>query len=612
MPPGKPGPKGMRERIRIALRLDKAIKLVWRITPGLTLVNGALVILQGLFPLVQLFLIKQIVDSVGAGITAADKVAAFKGALLWIVLMGVFALLQALVQSAASLASEAQGLKVTDVVSDMIHKKSMEADLAYYENAQYFETMHRAQGAGTSRPLQIVNGLIQISRSLVSLAGILALLFAFNWWIGLVLFAAALPNTLVRLRFSQRLFDFQMEHTRMERRAWYYHFMLTGQPFAKEMRLLQLGEDIRSRFQALRKVIRKDRLALSWSKARFELLARVTSAIAMFAAVGYIAWSTVGGAITVGALVMYYQGFQRGIGYLQSVLGGLVGLYENNLFLTQFHEFMELKPEINLPESPRVPPTPIRWGLRLEKVTFTYPAGHKPVIRDLDFRMDAGEVVALVGANGCGKTTLVKLLCRLYDPDKGRITVDGIDLREVDPREWRRKVGVTFQDYIQYHMTLEENIRLGNIHADAGMDAVEAAARKAGADTLAAKLARGYASPLGKWFEEGEELSTGEWQKVALARTFFRDAEVVILDEPSAALDPEAEADLFNHFRKVIGDKTALIISHRYSTVRMADRICVLEDGRIIEEGSHAELMARKGRYHHLYCLQARNYQEEG
>jgi len=201
-------------------------------------------------------------------------------------------------------------------------------------------------------------------------------------------------------------------------------------------------------------------------------------------------------------------------------------------------------------------------------------------------------------------------LCRLYDPGTGRITVDGIDLRELDPREWRRRVGVTFQDYMQYHMTLEENIRMGNIESTEDIEAVMAAARKAGADPLAAKFKLGYATPLGKWFEEGEELSTGEWQKVALARTFFRDAEIVILDEPSAALDPEAEAELFNRFRRVIGDKTALIISHRYSTVRMADRICVLEGGRIIEEGSHVELLARKGRYHHLYCLQARNYQE--
>ena len=610
MPPTKPGPRSVRERIRIALRLDKAIKLVWGITPGLTVANGVLVVLQGLFPLVQLFLIKQIVDSVGAGIGSADKVAAFKGALLWIVLMGVFAILQSLVQSVASLVTEAQGLKVTDVVSDMIHKKSMEVDLGYYENALYFETMHRAQGAGASRPLQIVNGLIQMSRSLVSLAGILALLFAFNWWIGLVLFAAALPNTLVRLRFSQRLFDFQVEHTRKERQAWYYHFMLTGQPFAKEMRLFQLGAEIRRRFQELRKGIRKDRLALSFSRTKFEFLARMTSALAMFAAVGYIAWSTVGGAITVGALVMYYQGFQRGIGYLQSLLGGLVGLYENNLFLTQFNEFMALEPEINIPESPQPMPISIRKGVRLEGVTFTYPGGQKAVLQDLDFHLDTGEVVALVGSNGCGKTTLVKLLCRLYDPGTGRITVDGIDLRELDPREWRRRVGVTFQDYMQYHMTLEENIRMGNIESTEDIEAVMAAARKAGADPLAAKFKLGYATPLGKWFEEGEELSTGEWQKVALARTFFRDAEIVILDEPSAALDPEAEAELFNRFRRVIGDKTALIISHRYSTVRMADRICVLEGGRIIEEGSHVELLARKGRYHHLYCLQARNYQE--
>ena len=600
--------KNLKERIRIALRLDKAIKLVWGIAPVLTVANGILVVIQGVFPLVQLFLIKQIVDSAGAGLAAADKSAAFKSVLLWIILMGVVAALSSLAQSLVTLTSEAQGLKVTDAISGMLHRKSMEVDLAYYENPQFYETMHRAQGAAASRPLQIVSGLIQMSRSLVSLTGILAILFAFNWWIGLVLFTAAVPNTLVRLRFSQKLFDFQVAHTHKERRTWYYHFMITGQQFAKEMRLFQLGGEIRRRFQELRKGIREDRLALSRSKVKYDMLSRIASSLALFVALGYIAWSTVGGAITVGALVMYYQGFQRGIGYLQSVLGGLAGLYENNLFLSNFYEFMALEPKILAPVSPSPIPTPIREGLRFENLEFTYPGAKNPVYRKLNLSLGSGETVALVGSNGCGKTTLVKLLCRLYDPDSGSIRADGIDLREFDPLEWRRRIGVTFQDYIQYQMTLGENIRMGDLRRGADVDALNKAAKRSGADLLVKKLAHGYDSPLGKWFEEGEELSTGEWQKVALARTFFRDAEIVVLDEPSSALDPEAEAELFNRFRQVMKGKSALLISHRFSTVRMADRICVMEGGKIIESGSHAELMARNGQYARLYRLQADNY----
>jgi len=604
------GTRNLRDRIRIALRLDEAVKLVWGIAPGLAMANGVVVIFQGIFPLAQLYLIKQIVDSVGAGVGQTDQIGAFKSALVWIVLLGVLALLNSVFQSLSSLSSEALGLKVTDRVSGRIHRKSMELDLGYYENARYYEALHRAQSAGASRPVQIVNGLIQMGRSTLALAGILALLFAFNWWIGLVLFAAALPNTLVKLRFSQRLFNFQLEHTRMERRSWYYHFLLTGQPFAKEMRLFQLGDEMRRRYQELRKGVREGRLKLSRTRECNEIIARVISAFALFAAVGFIAWSAVGGAITIGSLVMYYQGFQRGINYLQSILGGVAGLYENNLFLTQYYEFMELEPHIQVPESPRILPQPLGSAIRFEGVEFTYPGATAPVLRDLNFRMRSGEVVALVGSNGCGKSTLVKLLCRLYDPGKGCVTADGIDLRQVDPVAWRVRVGVTFQDYIQYQMTFEENIRMGDIHKGKGMGEVVAAARKSGADTLTAKLQKGYQTPLGKWFEEGAELSVGEWQKVALARTFFRDAEIVVLDEPSSALDPEAEAELFNRFRRMVKGRTALLISHRFSTVRMADRICVLENGRIIEDGNHAELMALKGRYHHLYCLQARNYQE--
>jgi len=306
---------------------------------------------------------------------------------------------------------------------------------------------------------------------------------------------------------------------------------------------------------------------------------------------------------------MYYQGFQSGLSAMQSVLGGLAGLHEDNLFLTHFYQFLELRPVAPKPVCPQPMPAVIQRGIAFEGVSFTYPGRSQMALDKIDFKLAPGEIVAIVGENGSGKTTLIKLLCRLYEPGQGRILLDGIDIREFDPLCWRRGMGVLFQDFVHYHLAAWENIWLGNAQQPPDRARIREAARQAGVDLMLEQMPQGYDTPLGHWFQGGEELSLGEWQKIALARAFLRHARLVILDEPTSSLDPLAEKELFGRFRHLMEGRSAILISHRFSTVQLADRIYVMEQGRMVEQGTHAELLRHQGRYACLYRAQATHYQ---
>ncbi len=597
------------EKIQTALHLDRAVRLVWEITPGWTLANAVLVVVQGVLPLAGLYLMKRIVDAIAAAVIAVDRAAAFQQVLTWIVLTGGVGLLSAFAKSAADVAGETQSLAVTDALSDFVHAQSIALDLEYYEDPRYYDALHRAQREAPYRPTRIVNGLLQLGQNGLSLLGLGTLLFAANWVAGLVLCAAALPSGVLRVIHSRRLYEFEQRKTEVERRAWYYHWLMTFDRYAKEIRLFHLGALWRERFQSLRSGLREGRLALSRRRALGDLLAQVVATAAIFGSFALISYEAVQGAMTLGDVVMYYQGFQIGLRQLQAILRSLTGLYEDNLFLTNYYQFLDLTPKIQAPTKPRPVPNQMQQGIVFEGVHFTYPSGSREVLSDIHLTLAPGEVIALVGENGSGKTTLVKLLCRLYDPTAGKITVDGNDLRDLDPVRWRQRISVMFQDYVQYHLTAWENIWLGNVQAEPNRERIEKAARHAGADAVIRRLTEGYDTVLGHEFQDGQELSVGEWQRLALARAFMRDAQIIVLDEPASFLDPLAEAELFQHFRQLITGRSGVLISHRFSTVRMADTIYLLGDGRIVERGSHEELLQLGGTYACLFRTQARNYQ---
>ena len=567
-----------------------------------------LAVVQGLLPLATLYMTKLITNAVVRGVDAPDKTAAFRHVAFLIVVAGVVGLVTALARSVSTLVGEAQGQVVTDHISDIIHAKSIEVDLEYYENSRYYDVLHRAQQEAPYRPTKIVNDLVSIGQSLISLAAVMALLFALSWVVGLVILVAALPGAYFRMRYSSKLYEWERRRTGADRRSWYLHWLLTDGSRAKEIRLFELGHTFRRWFSELRRDLRRERLAIVTKRSAADFASGAAAVVAIFGTFSYIAWRTVQGTLSIGAMIMYYGAFQVGLSSLQQVLGGLAGLYEDNLFLTYFHEFETLERAIDDPPDPQPVPRPMRTGIAFEDVSFSYPDTDRTAIERVSLVVHPGEVAALVGPNGSGKTTLVKLLCRLYDPQEGRITIDGQDLRSFGLVDLRRSMSVIFQDYAQYQLTARQNIWIGNVSLDPGDAAVETAARDSGAAEVIAGLRAGYETVLGKVFEDGEELSIGEWQKVALARAFVRGAEILVLDEPTSALDPIAEWRVFERIREMAQGKAVLLISHRFSTVRMADRIHIVEQGHIVETGTHAELMALDGRYARMYEVQAKSF----
>lgn len=598
-------PEHFLERIRHGLHLGQALRLVWQCARGLTIANATLVVFQGALPILQLYLLKLIVDQVTAAVGASDKAAAFGKVLFLVVLTGLASLVGALSRALAEIIKEAQGQVVSDHVTGLIHAKSVAVDLAYFENPGYYDTLHRAQQEAAFRPIRLLDGLLQLGQNGLILAGLTGLLLTFHWAVAGILFAATVPGLILRLSYARQMYDWQRQQTQSERWAYYFHFLLTDGGPAKEVRLFGLGSLLRGRFRDIRERLRKERLRITTRRSLTELVAQGVGILAIFGTLGFIAHQTIQGAITLGDMVMFFGAFQRAQGSLNDLLANLSRLYEDNLFLANFQEFLELKPKIAEPPHPQPFPRPLRDGIVFDQVSFQYPAGASPALSEISLHIPPGSLVALVGENGSGKTTLAKLLCRLYDPIQGRILVDGIDLREFATQEVRRHISVIFQDYVRYNLSARENIWLGDIEVPPGSARVEAAAQQTGADRAIRRLPRRYETILGHWFEDQGELSTGEWQKVALARTLLRRSQIIILDEPTSWLDARAEYEVFRSFRQEHAGQTTILISHRFSTIRLADCIYVLEGGRVIEQGSHHDLLRQAGRYAELFELQA-------
>ena len=473
-------------------------------------------------------------------------------------------------------------------------------------NPKYFDTLHQAQREGPFRPTQIVNTLMELGKSSISLVAIAGLLLSFHWAISLILLIAAVPGIFVRMKFSRIMFLWQRAKTPDERKAMYYNWILTGNAHAKEIRLFGIGNVISDRFSQVRRILRHEKLSISRKRIFADFIAQAFGSLTVFGMFAVIAFRAITGAITLGDMVMYYQAFQRGLGYLRSVLRGLADLYENNLFLSYLYEFLNVIPQIREPVDPLPVPLQVNHGVCFDRVWFGYPNTDAMVLKDISFDIKPGEIIALVGENGSGKTTLAKLLCRLYDPARGQITLENIALDRFKPELLRREISVIFQDFVKYNLSVDDNIRFGNIDLPpTDTESIRQAAVKAGADRIIKTLPKEYQTMLGKLFKDGVELSIGQWQMIALARAFMRQSRLIVLDEPTSSLDPKREYEIFSRFRNLIKNKSAVLISHRFSTVQMADRILVLKDGRLVEQGSHKELMDKNGYYADLFERQS-------
>jgi len=600
----------IKNRLRHTVRLDRAIRFVWQAGTGWCIGSSILVVLQGTLPLVAIYLMKLIVDSVTASIGAQDSATALRKVLFYIAMAGGVAIFQIFVQSLANLIQEGLSLTVSDRMYDVLHAKSMDVDLDYYENPKYFDTLHQAQQEGPFRPTGIVNTLMLLSQNSISLLAMAALLMSFHWGITVILFTAAAPGILIRIKYSHKMFQWHKTRTPENRKAMYFNWIMTGNIHAKEVRLFGIGDEISAQFSNIRQILRQEKLSITRQRAMADFFTQALGTLAIFGALGAIAYRAVLGLITLGDMVMFFQAFQRGLIFLRNLLKNLADLYENNLFLSHLYEFLDVTSEVKDPAEPQPIPEQFQNGIEFKHVSFHYPNTNQLVLKDITFDIKPGEVVALVGENGSGKTTLVKLLCRLYNPTQGKISLEKISLDKFETHALRNELSVIFQDFVQYHLTANDNIRFGNLDlASSDPEAVRNAARNAGADQIIASLPKGYQTILGKLFKDGVELSLGQWQIIAIARAFMRDARLIILDEPTSSLDPIIEYEIFSRFKDMLKNKSAILISHRFSTVQMADRIVALKNGRIMEQGTHQDLIRKNGYYAHLFEKQAGRYQ---
>jgi ATP-binding cassette subfamily B protein len=584
-----------------------SVLLVWRASPRWMLLAMAIMLLQSAFPPLMLLVFKHIMDAVGAGYTAGAQVQISH--VMWLVaLAAAVAMGDAAVRAVAGVVAEVQTQLVSDRVHELLLSKSALLELAYYENHEYHDTFHRAQQEAPQRVLHLVTSLNQVTRATATLSGMLVLLLFFDWILILLMLALVVPAVCIRASHEKDQHRRHERTTPMERQASYFRSLLTRIEPAKEIRLFELGAYLLRRFRALRAEVGRERMSMARRRAQIEFITQFMPEIAIFGCLALLAYRGMQGSVSLGGVVVYFWALQWTRSLLNETLGGLVSIYKDNLFLSSLHRFLGLELHVSEPEHPVPVPRPLASAITIENLSFRYAGKSTNALDEVNLVIRAGEKIALVGENGSGKTTLVKLLCRLYDPTHGEIRLDGISLRSFETACLRREISAVFQDYVCYELTAAENIALANAGDDIDEVRVRAAAARSGVHDTIMRLPLGYATQLGQRFEGGTELSIGEWQKIALARAFTRNAQILILDEPTSALDAEAEHEVFQRFFELAEGRTAILISHRLSTVRMADRIYVLDRGRIVESGSHDELMSRGGKYSWLFSIQAQPY----
>ncbi|HEY0736038.1 MAG TPA: ABC transporter ATP-binding protein, partial [Herpetosiphonaceae bacterium] len=552
-------------------------------------------IVQGLLPVLTVFLTRRLVDdvvaAVGAGAQSLGPIAITAG-----LLVGGL-LLSEVLQSVLEWVRAAQSELTRDRIAALVQAKSASVDLAFYESPDYHDHLHRARDEAGTRPLALLESLGNLLQNSITLVAMAAVLLPYAIWLPLALLASTLPALFVALRFDWRYHSWWQRTTVSRRWAEYYEWILSNAEGAAEVRLFGLGGHFRQAYQTLRRRLRDERLDLLRRQILARMGAGVVGVLIGGAALAWMLWRAILGQVTLGDLALLYQAFNRGQDLMRSLLSDVGQIYSNSLFLNHLFAFLDLESAIVDPPSPQPAPTVIREGIAFHNVTFRYPGSQRAALHDFSLTLPAGRIVALVGANGAGKSTLIKLLCRFYDPEAGQITIDGVDIRRFALADLRRMLTALFQSPVPYHATAADNIALGEVSQPADEDAIERAARSAGADETIRKLPQRYATLLGKWFAEGTELSGGEWQRLALARAFLRQAPAILLDEPTSAMDSWSEADWFQRLRELARDRTTLLITHRFTIAMRADVIHVLDDGQIVESGSHAELLALGGRY---------------
>ncbi len=587
----------------------RAVALVWSTNRQLTLLLTFFTLAAGILPAAAAWVGKLVIDAVVGqmGLVSAGGSPAYAPVLELVLLEAAIIALLGGAQRGIAACQSLLRAQLGQRVNEMILEKALTLDLTQFEDAEFYDKLTRARREASSRPLSLVMRNFALFQQLVSLVSFGALLAAFSPWAMGLLILAGLPAFVAETKFSGdafRLFRMRAPESRLQ---LYLETVMAREDNAKEVQLFQLGPMLLDRYKAIfHKIYQEDR-ALTVRRETWGLSLSLFGTVVLYGAYGWIAVTAVQGGITIGEMTMYLLLFKQGQAAVAASLSSIGGMYEDNLYLSNLYEYLEQAPVQTWGDVPRGPDP--ADGVRFDAVTFTYPGAREPALREISLHIRPGQSLALVGENGAGKSTLIKILCGLYQPTSGRVMLHGMDVREWDRQALRRQIAVIFQDFNRYQFTVGENIGAGDIEAYTDEARWEDSARKGMALPFIRTLERGFGTQLGSWFKGGKELSTGQWQKVALSRAFMRtSADVLVLDEPTASMDAAAEAELFEYFREHTVGRISILISHRFSTVRQADRIAVLEHGHIIEYGTHAELLARNGDYARLFLLQAQGY----
>ena len=614
--PARSGNPSLRERFNAMRNLPPFLKQIWATSPALTITSLGLRLIRALMPVVTLYIGKLIIDEVvrlvGAGVTFESLTAAWQGNQLDHLLMLLAVefglaiasdLLGRIVNYADSLLSEL----FTNATSVRLMEHAATLDLEDFEDPDLQDKLDRARRQTMGR-MNLMSQLFGQAQDAITVVSFAAGLLVYAPWLILLLAVALIPAFVGEAHFNAMNYSLNFQWTPERRQLEYLRQMGASVETAKEVKIFNLHTFLIERYRFLADKFFKASRALAKRRAFWGTLLAALGTLGYYVAYAYIAWRTVTGDFSIGDLTFLAGSFRRLRQLLESLLIGFSQVAGQALYLDDLFSFFEIEPEIASPPNPLPVPHPIVQGFAFENVGFRYPDAERWALRGLNFELRAGEVLALVGENGAGKTTLVKLLARLYDPDEGRILLDGRDLREYSLEELRANIGVIFQDFVRYHLTAGENIGVGQVDAMNDATRIKEAARRAMAEEVVASLPNGYDQLIGRRFKTGVDLSGGQWQKIAIARAYMRDAQVMILDEPTAALDARSEFEVFQRFKELSDDRTAVLISHRFSSVRMADRILVLAEGRLEASGTHEQLLAQGGRYAELFELQASGY----
>ncbi len=594
-----------KERVSALRNLPRFFMLVWQTSKWMTIINAFLRLVRSAIPLAVLYVAKLIIDEV-------IKVSHQHGSQAWLWKLVAIEFGLAVLSDSLSRAITLVDSLLGDLFSNRTSVKIMEhaatLDLDQFEDSVFYDKLERARQQTTGRTILLSQVMSQV-QDIITMGFLAAGLMAFNPWLILLLLVAIVPAFLGENYFNDRSYALTRGQTPQRRELDYVRYLGASDETAKEIKLFDLSGFIINRFKLLSNKFYLDNRNLSIKRSAWGTLFALLGSAGYYGAYVFIILKAVNGSLSIGSLTFLAGSFRQMRSLLEGILTRFTSVSQGAIYLRDFFEFFEIQPKITLPAHPKPFPNPIREGFTFENVGFRYLHSDQWANRHLNFTLHAGEKLALVGENGAGKTTLVKLLSRLYDPTEGRILLDGIDLKEYDLLALRKYIGIIFQDYIRYQLSFAQNIAVGNIREQDNRNLIITSARQSLADTLAERLPGKYDQALGRRFNDGVELSGGEWQKVALARAYMKEAQLLILDEPTAALDARAEYGVFQRFAELTKGKSAVLISHRFSTVRMADRILVLEKGEIIEMGSHNELLQKNGRYAELFRLQAMGYQ---